>query len=98
MLAKETVFGYINQSVKYKGFPFLAVKKERDFLMIGGNKLISPDLPIKKSAEDRLNRGAFAKSLAKTISQYSFPSSFVFILKPIITKHVEIICIYLSKL
>lgn len=76
MLAKETVFGYINQSVKYKGFPFLAVKKERDFLMIGGNKLISPDLPIKKSAEDRLNRGAFAKSLAKTISQYSFPSSF----------------------
>ena len=44
--------------------------------MIGGNKLISPDLPIKKSDEDRLNRGAFAKSLAKTISQYSFPSSF----------------------
>jgi len=44
--------------------------------MIGGNKLISPDLPITKSTEDKLNRGAFAKSLAKTISQYSFPSSF----------------------
>lgn len=38
--------------------------------------MISPDLPIKKSAEDKLNRGEFAKSLAKTISQYSFPSSF----------------------
>lgn len=44
--------------------------------MIGGNKLISPDLPITKSTEDKLNRGEFAKSLAKTISQYSFPSSF----------------------
>ena len=44
--------------------------------MIGGNKLISPDLPITKSTEDKLNRGAFAKSLAKTISQYSFPASF----------------------
>ena len=39
--------------------------------MIGGNKLISPDLPITKSTEDKLNRGEFAKSLAKTISQYS---------------------------
>lgn len=38
--------------------------------------MISPDLPITKSIEDKLNRGAFAKSLAKTISQYSFPSSF----------------------
>lgn len=38
--------------------------------------MISPDLPITKSTEDKLNRGAFAKSLAKTISQYSFPSSF----------------------
>lgn len=38
--------------------------------------MISPDLPITKSAEDTLNRGAFAKSLAKTISQYSLPSSF----------------------
>ena len=44
--------------------------------MIGGNKLISPDLPITKSTEDKLNRGEFAKSLAKTISQYSFPYSF----------------------
>lgn len=44
--------------------------------MMGGSRLISPDLPITKSAEDRLNRSAFAKSLAKTISQYSFPSSF----------------------
>lgn len=38
--------------------------------------MISPDLPITKSTEDTLNRGAFAKSLAKTISQYSFSSSF----------------------
>ena len=38
--------------------------------------MISPDLPITKSTEDKLNRGEFAKSLAKTISQYSFPSSF----------------------
>ena len=38
--------------------------------------MISPDLPITKSTEDKLNRGAFAKSLAKTISHYSFPSSF----------------------
>lgn len=38
--------------------------------------MISPDLPITKSTEDILNRGTFAKSLAKTISQYSFPSSF----------------------
>lgn len=38
--------------------------------------MISPDLPITKSTEDKLNRGSFAKSLAKTISHYSFPSSF----------------------
>lgn len=38
--------------------------------------MISPDLPITKSTEDTLNRGSFAKSLAKTISQYSFSSSF----------------------
>lgn len=38
--------------------------------------MISPDLPITKSTEDRLSRGEFAKSLAKTISQYSFSSSF----------------------
>lgn len=44
--------------------------------MIGGSKLISPDLPITKSTEDTLNRGSLAKSLAKTISQYSFSSSF----------------------
>ena len=44
--------------------------------MIGGYKLINSDLPITKSTEDTLNRGAFAKSLAKTILNYSFPSSF----------------------
>lgn len=44
--------------------------------MIGGKRMISPDLPITKSTEDTLNRGSFAKSLAKTISQYSFSSSF----------------------
>lgn len=38
--------------------------------------MISPDLPITKSTEDTLNRCTFAKSLAKTISQYSFSSSF----------------------
>ena len=38
--------------------------------------MISPDLPITKSTEDKLNRCAFAKSLAKTILHYSFPSSF----------------------
>jgi hypothetical protein len=38
--------------------------------------MISPDLPITKTTEDTLNRGSFAKSLAKTISQYSFSSSF----------------------
>ena len=38
--------------------------------------MISPDLPITKLSEDKLNRGTFAKSLAKTILQYSFPSSF----------------------
>ena len=38
--------------------------------------MISSDLPITKSAEDKLNRAEFAKSLAKTISRYSFPSSF----------------------
>lgn len=38
--------------------------------------MISPDLPITKATEDKLNRVDFAKSLAKTISRYSFPSSF----------------------
>ncbi len=38
--------------------------------------MISPDLPITKSTEDKLNRVAFAKSLAKTISRYSFQYSF----------------------
>ena len=42
----------------------------------GGERMISPDLPITKSTEDTLNRGSFAKSLAKTISQYSLSSSF----------------------
>lgn len=38
--------------------------------------MISPDLPITKSSEDILNRSIFAKSLAKTLTQYSFSSSF----------------------
>ncbi|WP_346698382.1 KAP family P-loop NTPase fold protein [Thomasclavelia spiroformis] len=38
--------------------------------------MLSPDLPITKATEDTLNRGSFAKSLAKTILQYSFSSSF----------------------
>ena len=38
--------------------------------------MISPDLPITKSADDILNRGSFAKSLAQVLLQYSFPSSF----------------------
>ncbi len=38
--------------------------------------MISPDLPITKSNEDRLNRNVFAKSIARTMLQYSFPSSF----------------------
>lgn len=38
--------------------------------------MISPDLPITKSTEDILNRGSFARSLAKTLSQYSRSSSF----------------------
>ena len=38
--------------------------------------MLSPDLPITKSTEDTLNRGSFAKNLAKTISQYCSSSSF----------------------
>ena len=38
--------------------------------------MISPDVPITKVADDTLNRGVFAQSLATTILQYSFPSSF----------------------
>ena len=34
------------------------------------------DLPITKSAEDLLNRSSFADNLAKTITQYTFPTSF----------------------
>ena len=37
--------------------------------------MLSPDLPIAKLEEDGLNRGSFAESLAKTLVQYSFPSS-----------------------
>ena len=37
--------------------------------------MLSPDLPIEKLEEDGLNRGSFAESLAKTLVQYSFPSS-----------------------
>ena len=38
--------------------------------------MISPDLPIVKSSEDKLNRESFAKSLANVILQSSFPTSF----------------------
>ena len=38
--------------------------------------MISPDLPITKSSEDKLNREAFAKSLANVILQSNFPTSF----------------------
>lgn len=38
--------------------------------------MISPDLPITKSEDDKLNRYSFAKSLAKTLLQSSFSSSF----------------------
>lgn len=38
--------------------------------------MFNPDLPIKNSNEDMLNRGSFAESLADTIMQYSFSSSF----------------------
>ena len=37
--------------------------------------MLSSDLPITKLEEDGLNRGSFAESLAKTLVQYSFPSS-----------------------
>lgn len=74
MLENKIGFRYIFQFDKYKGFVFHDVKQI--LLRIGGKKLISPDLPITKSTEDKLNRGVFAKSLAKTISQYSFSSSF----------------------
>ena len=37
--------------------------------------MISPDLPITKSADDILNRRSFAKSLAQTLLQYSVSSS-----------------------
>lgn len=38
--------------------------------------MLSPDLPITNSTEDTLNRGSFAKNLAKTILQYCSSSSF----------------------
>ena len=38
--------------------------------------MISPDLPITKSSEDKLNRESFAESLAKVILQFTFPTSF----------------------
>lgn len=38
--------------------------------------MISPDLPITKSSEDRLNRESFAESLANVLLQSSFPTSF----------------------
>lgn len=38
--------------------------------------MISPDLPIMRSSEDKLNRESFAKSLANVILQSDFPTSF----------------------
>ena len=38
--------------------------------------MISPDLPIMKSSEDKLNRESFVKSLANVILQSAFPTSF----------------------
>ena len=38
--------------------------------------MISPDLPITKSSDDKLNRSSFAKSLAQVLVQYTQPSSF----------------------
>jgi len=38
--------------------------------------MISPDLPITKSSEDKLNRESFAQSLAHVLLQSSFPTSF----------------------
>ena len=38
--------------------------------------MISPDLPITKSSDDRLDRQSFAESLAHVLLQSSFPASF----------------------
>ena len=38
--------------------------------------MISPDLPITKSSDDKLNRESFAESLADVILQSTFPTSF----------------------
>ena len=38
--------------------------------------MISPDLPITKSSEDKLNRGSFAENLAHVLLHSSFPASF----------------------
>ena len=38
--------------------------------------MISPDLPITKSSEDKLNRESFAESLANVMLQSTFPTSF----------------------
>ena len=38
--------------------------------------MISPDLPITKSSEDKLNRESFAESLTNVILQSTFPTSF----------------------
>ena len=38
--------------------------------------MISPDLRITKSSEDKLNRESFAESLANVILQSTFPTSF----------------------
>ena len=38
--------------------------------------MINPDLPIRKTIEDKLNRSTFAESLAKVMLDYSAPYSF----------------------
>ena len=38
--------------------------------------MISPDISITKSSEDRLNRESFAESLANALLHFSFPTSF----------------------
>ena len=38
--------------------------------------MISSDLPITKSTDDKLNRAVFAKNLAETVMHHSFPAAF----------------------
>ena len=38
--------------------------------------MISPDLPITRSSDDKLNRQSFAESLARVLLRSTFPTSF----------------------